>query len=260
MKKFFVLILSIVMIVCVLTSCYSKKSNIEINEVEKKVCEHKSFAIRDAVSATADENGYTGDKYCLNCKKLLEKGRTIDKIGGSDEESSENSIEASETESKPSQTIEPFTKAKAEKLLEAWTHAAYFGTCCNFATASEEARDAMTDYQTSNAMQPYRIDCCDTFVEAQEHAKQFLTEAMFDKCTGFDEKNYFTFVGVLHFAVIPAGFDALAMETLEIIDNENGTYVMKIRDCNIDGLLGQWTFKVVYENGNYKIADSSYIF
>ena len=36
--------------------------------------------IRDAVAATEEAEGYTGDKYCLGCSALLEKGTVIEKL------------------------------------------------------------------------------------------------------------------------------------------------------------------------------------
>ncbi len=42
-----------------------------------KVCVHEATEIRNAVAATAENVGYTGDTYCTECGELLEKGTEI---------------------------------------------------------------------------------------------------------------------------------------------------------------------------------------
>ncbi|MDO4170698.1 MAG: Ig-like domain-containing protein [Lachnospiraceae bacterium] len=44
-------------------------------------CEHKNTSIKGAKSATCGVVGYTGDKYCNDCKILLTKGSTIPATG-----------------------------------------------------------------------------------------------------------------------------------------------------------------------------------
>lgn len=40
---------------------------------------HGKTEIRNAARATADKDGYSGDSYCVDCSKLITKGRTIPK-------------------------------------------------------------------------------------------------------------------------------------------------------------------------------------
>ena len=40
---------------------------------------HGKTEIRNAARATADKDGYTGDSYCVDCGRLVTKGRTIPK-------------------------------------------------------------------------------------------------------------------------------------------------------------------------------------
>ena len=40
---------------------------------------HGKLEIRNAARATADKDGYTGDSYCVDCGKLVTKGKTIPK-------------------------------------------------------------------------------------------------------------------------------------------------------------------------------------
>ena len=44
-------------------------------------CEHKETIIKNEKSATCTENGYSGDKYCKTCSKLIEKGTEIKALG-----------------------------------------------------------------------------------------------------------------------------------------------------------------------------------
>ena len=47
----------------------------EINENN-----HKNTEVRNEKEATCSEEGYTGDTYCLDCNKVVEKGETIEKV------------------------------------------------------------------------------------------------------------------------------------------------------------------------------------
>ncbi len=49
--------------------------------VSVAACTHLEYELRNAVEATDHDNGYTGDKYCCNCGKLLEKGQNIPFLG-----------------------------------------------------------------------------------------------------------------------------------------------------------------------------------
>lgn len=40
-------------------------------------CEHTNFEMQNAFDATCTTNGYTGDKYCLDCKEVVEEGEVI---------------------------------------------------------------------------------------------------------------------------------------------------------------------------------------
>lgn len=42
-------------------------------------CPHTNTEIRDKKDADCKNTGYTGDKYCLDCKKVIEKGSTVEK-------------------------------------------------------------------------------------------------------------------------------------------------------------------------------------
>lgn len=44
-------------------------------------CPHENWEMHDAAEATCTKAGYTGDKYCLDCKKVIETGKTIDPLG-----------------------------------------------------------------------------------------------------------------------------------------------------------------------------------
>ena len=41
---------------------------------------HKNTTVINAKPATEDEEGYTGDTYCLDCKKTVQTGKTIEKL------------------------------------------------------------------------------------------------------------------------------------------------------------------------------------
>ncbi len=44
-------------------------------------CEHLNTELRNAVETTCTEDGYSGDLYCLDCGKLIEKGTVIEAEG-----------------------------------------------------------------------------------------------------------------------------------------------------------------------------------
>lgn len=60
--------------------------------------------VRDAIEVTTSQNGYTGDKYCLSCGELVEKGTIIPKIV---EESSEDESPVEESSEDESSVEEP---------------------------------------------------------------------------------------------------------------------------------------------------------
>lgn len=44
-------------------------------------CMHENTEIRGVKAAACEEDGYSGDKYCLDCKQVIEEGYIIDKLG-----------------------------------------------------------------------------------------------------------------------------------------------------------------------------------
>ncbi len=61
--------------------------------VGSPVCLHKSTEIKDVKKATCLAAGYTGDRVCSDCGKVLESG-TVTAIGGHDYETVETILEA----------------------------------------------------------------------------------------------------------------------------------------------------------------------
>ena len=57
-------------------------------------CKHEHTEIQNAAEATCLDAGYTGDTYCLDCKKVIKKGETIEALGHV-EGSLKNAYEAS---------------------------------------------------------------------------------------------------------------------------------------------------------------------
>lgn len=51
--------------------------------ITRSNCDHENIEIRNAVSATCQQKGYSGDTYCLDCGELLTKGRQTDLAGHS---------------------------------------------------------------------------------------------------------------------------------------------------------------------------------
>ncbi len=56
---------------------------------------HGETVIKNAVEATAESDGYTGDKVCKDCEKVLEKGTVIPKTGSSSNDTSSDSSSSS---------------------------------------------------------------------------------------------------------------------------------------------------------------------
>jgi len=42
------------------------------------ICEHENFELRNTITATCTQYGYTGDKFCLNCVMYFEIGKVIE--------------------------------------------------------------------------------------------------------------------------------------------------------------------------------------
>ena len=66
---------------------------------------HKNTEIRNAVEATTETEGYTGDVYCTDCNKLVKAGEVIPVITTDPEEPTDDETkptEPSEDETKPS--------------------------------------------------------------------------------------------------------------------------------------------------------------
>ena len=60
--------------------------NIELNTIVTPIDSGNHVdgtEVRDAVVATCDREGYTGDTYCLGCNQIIEQGKTIDALGHS---------------------------------------------------------------------------------------------------------------------------------------------------------------------------------
>ena len=89
---------------------------------ETNPANHKNTEVRDAVEATTDKEGYTGDTYCTDCGKLVKKGEIIPVIeetkpdDPTDEEQKPNEElpsgekeESSKEEEKPTDPIKPQT-------------------------------------------------------------------------------------------------------------------------------------------------------
>ena len=56
-------------------------SNCGAEDVEARPCHHENTEIRNAISATCTEDGYTGDLCCTDCGELIEEGFIILAIG-----------------------------------------------------------------------------------------------------------------------------------------------------------------------------------
>ena len=63
-------------------TCQNDNSHKKTESVELNPDNHVGETyIKDAKESTCTEEGYTGDKYCSDCEKLLEKGKVIEKLG-----------------------------------------------------------------------------------------------------------------------------------------------------------------------------------
>ncbi len=63
-------------------TCQNDNSHKKTESVELNPNNHIGETyIKDAKTETCTEDGYTGDKYCSDCDALLEKGKSIDKLG-----------------------------------------------------------------------------------------------------------------------------------------------------------------------------------
>ena len=65
MKKV-LLVLIMVGLVVILTAC---------------ACKHENTEIKDVKNATCTEEGYSGDTYCLDCNKTIQKGESVPALG-----------------------------------------------------------------------------------------------------------------------------------------------------------------------------------
>lgn len=59
---------------------------------------HKSFAISGKIAPTCDKFGYSGDKYCIDCKKTVEVGKRIEKTPHTPETVTKNATEDADGE------------------------------------------------------------------------------------------------------------------------------------------------------------------
>ena len=89
-----------------------------VNKAECEVCNleygelnpenHVNTETRDAVEATTETEGYTGDVYCLDCGKLVKEGEVIPVITADPEEPTEESGTTESTEAE-TEEVEPET-------------------------------------------------------------------------------------------------------------------------------------------------------
>ena len=56
-----------------------ENETVEIKVLQKK-CDHKNTEIKNALDATKDKEGYSGDIYCKDCGELIQKGKVISKL------------------------------------------------------------------------------------------------------------------------------------------------------------------------------------
>ncbi len=93
----------------------SNDDNVSLNlsdgRIEIELCIHDNTELKNAKSATCTEQGYSGDLYCLDCGKLLEKGKFIDMIP----HSYEKTIVAA-TENKKGYTTSTLDKEGARRM------------------------------------------------------------------------------------------------------------------------------------------------
>ena len=56
-----------------------ENETVEIKVLQKK-CDHKNTEIKNALDATKDKEGYSGDIYCKDCGEIILKGKVISKL------------------------------------------------------------------------------------------------------------------------------------------------------------------------------------
>ena len=81
-----------------------------LNTREVSATGHGKTEVKNAVSATKTKEGYTGDKCCVDCGKVLEKGKTIPKVEQEKPSQPEKPDTAPDTEEKDPVTEEPETE------------------------------------------------------------------------------------------------------------------------------------------------------
>lgn len=69
-------------------------------------CEHLSTQVKNEKDATISEAGYTGDRYCVNCGALIEKGASIPALGHSVSDT-DSANDTSDTSAPSSQESKP---------------------------------------------------------------------------------------------------------------------------------------------------------
>lgn len=98
--------------------------------VKKAVCEvcgaeygtvgsqnHGVTEVRNAVAATGEAEGYTGDVYCTDCGKLIEKGTVVEKLGvGGNPDTPGNPDISKDTDTTPSDEHSGITVKKTKIL------------------------------------------------------------------------------------------------------------------------------------------------
>ena len=55
--------------------------NVNDGTVTPPVCEHKNTTVSGACKPSCEDDGYTGDTWCLDCEKCIEKGELIPALG-----------------------------------------------------------------------------------------------------------------------------------------------------------------------------------
>ena len=101
-----------------------KKCGQVLGTREIKETGHQNTAVRNATQATEEREGYTGDKYCTDCEKILEKGTVIPKVEKpapqpSESESDSNSGTQTEPESESDSNSESQTDLETESKPQA---------------------------------------------------------------------------------------------------------------------------------------------
>lgn len=60
---------------------YVPEKIVELKVVDAEKCIHAETEIKNATEVTCTEDGYTGDKYCKNCERIVEYGEKIEALG-----------------------------------------------------------------------------------------------------------------------------------------------------------------------------------